>query len=172
MILFYFPTNLQLKRSVVFLPVNAFDGRTFHHQQQKSKATVEQPLLRFPFIHLLANPCDFQTDSMVDSEEHFESTSPEWLRDLPTRNEEIPLAQQALYFLTPFRHLIAVHHQFDEQSSSWNRTRIKEQLTQELKLVVAQVLHLIHHFYSPVSVSSSVWNCLVFLFILKQIANN
>ena len=145
-----------MKRSVVFL-VEAFDGRTFHHQQKSKASTVlEQPLLHFPFIHLLANPCDFQSDMMVH---------PAAEEDFATRNDaEIPLAQQALYFLSPFRHLIVVH-QSDEpsyssinMSSSSNDTRMKEQLTQEFKLVVAQVLHLIHHFYSPVSVSSSLFS--------------
>jgi hypothetical protein len=114
--------------------------------QQKSIATAE-PLLHFPFIHSLANPCDFQTD-MVDSSEE-QDASLVSLRDL-IRNGEIPLTQEALDFLSPLRHLIDVHPvEPNRRLSSSNDTKMKEQSSKELKLVVSQVLHLIHIFYSP-----------------------
>ena len=115
--------------------------------QQKSIATGE-PLLHFPFIHSLANPCDFQTDMVDSSEEHDASLVS--LRDF-IRNGEIPLTQQVLDFLSPFRHhLIDVQSvEANRSSSSSNDTKMKEQSSsKELKLVVSQVLHLIRLFYS------------------------
>ena len=114
--------------------------------QQKSIATGE-PLLHFPFIHSLANPCDFQTDMVDSSEEHDASLVS--LRDF-IRNGEIPLTQQVLDFLSPFRHLIDVQPvEPSRDSSSSNDTKMKEQSSsKELKLVVSQVLHLIRLFYS------------------------
>jgi hypothetical protein len=113
--------------------------------RQNNKGMAE-PLLHFPFIHSLVNPCDLQTD-VVDSEE--QNVSPAYLRD-SSRNGEIPFSQQVLDFLNPFRHFIDV--QSTEPNSS-NNGKMKVQLTQEFKLVVSQTLLLIHRIYSP-SVSS------------------
>jgi hypothetical protein len=130
--------------------------------QQKSIAAAD-PLLRFPFIHSLANPCEFQAD-MVDSSEG-QGASLVSLRDL-IRNGEIPLTQQVLDFLNPFRHLIDVQSVESSRDPIFsNDIKMKEQLTQELKLVVSQVLHLIHIFYSQ-SVSL-VFCFFVFLFFFK-----
>ena len=104
--------------------------------RQKFKEEAE-PLLRFPFIHSLANPCDFQSDVF-----HLQELDAS-LRDL-TRNGDIPLADQVMDFLIPFRHLIQLT---SAGSTSSNDT--KEQSAQEFKLVVSQALHLSRSFYSP-----------------------
>jgi hypothetical protein len=113
--------------------------------QNKRRDTV-QPLMRFPFIYSLANPCDFQSDVFESEESH---ESPSSLRDL-VGNGEIPLAQQALDFLTPFRDLIDVQSAHDP--NNLNDTKSEEEqsvLTREFKLVVSQALHLIRRIYSP-----------------------
>ena len=85
---------------------------------------------------------------MVDSSEE-QDASLVSLRDF-IRNGEIPLTQQVLDFLSPFRHLIDVQPvEPSRDSSSSNDTKMKEQSSsKELKLVVSQVLHLIRLFYS------------------------
>jgi hypothetical protein len=112
----------------------------------KVKKTVE-PLLRFPFVHSLVNPCDFQSDSFDPSESpHSSSLS---LRDL-AGNGEIPLAQQAPDFLTPLHHFMDVRSINEPHNlNSSKREDDKSTLTQEFKLVVAQVLLLVHRIYTP-----------------------
>ena len=71
------------------------------------------------------------------------------------------MTQEDLDSLSPLRHLIDVTVQSVEpsrDSSSSNATKMKEQWSKELKLVVSQVWHWTRLFYSP-SVS------LVFYFI-------
>ena len=65
------------------------------------------------------------------------------LRDL-TRIEDIPLADQVIDFLIPFRHLI----ELPSAGSSYSNDT-KEQSAQEFKLVVSQALQLSRSFYSP-----------------------
>jgi hypothetical protein len=103
---------------------------------------MEEPLLRFPFVYSLVNPCDFKSD-VLECEQQ-DKSSKESMRNL-ARNGEISLAQQVFDFLSPFRQLIEV--QLVEPNSS-DDSKMKEQSTQELKLVVAQALQLIYHFYS------------------------
>ena len=98
-------------------------------------------MLRFPFIHSLANPCDFQFD-VFDSRGHEDES---FKRDLP-RKGEMSLDQQVLDFLAPFRHLIEL--QSVEPSPSKDTNITDDQLKKELKLVVSQALQLINYLYS------------------------
>ena len=128
----------------------------------RQKSITVEPLLRFPFVHSLANPCGYllPTGVTVGREKlnHFESSDQQEITLAPLRdiNKEIPLTKQVLDFLGPFHDLI---QQSYKPTLSMNNTLINEQSTQELILVVSQALQLIFSIYSQ-SVSNS---CLLLL---------
>ena len=94
--------------------------------------------MRFPFVHSIVNLSDFKSDSF-DSETHASSLS-----------SRISFAQQAVDFLTPLRHLMDVRSINEPHNlNSSKREDDKSTLTQEFKLVVAQVLLLVHRIYTP-----------------------
>lgn len=117
------------------------------------KRTLE-PLLRFPFIHSLANPCGFALDSssfptiqswLTERQvNHFETT-PAPLGSLRTVDLS-SLAEQALVFLGPFREILSASNG-RRYSSSY--TTEDHSLTEELKLVISEAVHLIRRIYAP-----------------------
>jgi hypothetical protein len=128
-------------------------------QQFRSKSATAEPLLRFPFVHTLANPCGFQLEPATpnnlvtaDAERqnpanHVDTLARHRLALAPLRDvrEDIPLDQQVLDFLGPFREIITSVNQHSLNETKMN----KEQSRQELQLVVSQALLLIRRIYSP-----------------------
>lgn len=132
---------------------------------QKKNTDSSEPLLRFPFIHSLANPCNFALEivslspfpalhnllleeqelNQLNSENQHVSPVP--LRNLAA-NAEISLAQQALDFLGPYRDLIDVQSVKPRYVNDKKREE-QSSLTKEFKLVVSQTLNLIRRIYSP-----------------------
>lgn len=133
---------------------------------QKKNKDSSEPLLRFPFIHSLANPCNFALEivslspfpalhnllleeqelNQLNLEEQHVSPVP--LRNLAA-NAEISLAQQALDFLGPYRDLIDVQSVKPRYVNDKKKREEQSSLTKEFKLVVSQTLHLIRRIYSP-----------------------
>jgi hypothetical protein len=128
--------------------------------QFRSKSATAEPLLRFPFVHTLANPCGFHLlepetpNNLVTAEterrnpaNHVDTLARHRLALAPLRDvrEDIPLDQQVLDFLGPFRELITSVNQRSLNDTKMN----KEQSRQELQLVVSQALLLIRRIYSP-----------------------
>jgi hypothetical protein len=129
----------------------------------RNKETTE-PLLRFPFIHSLANPCNFALEIvsltpfpvlhnlLVKEQSRFDSGEqlvlPAPLRYL-TPSGEIPLAQQALDFLRPYRDVIDVQSTDPRYVNDKKREEGQFSLVEEFKLVISQVLLLVRHIYSP-----------------------
>jgi hypothetical protein len=126
-----------------------------------SKSATVELLLRFPFVHSLANPCGFQLENSAapsssavtaDAERqnaanHIDTLAQHTLVLAPLRDvrEDIPLDQQVLEFLGQFRELITSVNQRSLNDTKMN----KEQSRQELQLVVSQALLFTRRIYSP-----------------------
>lgn len=123
------------------------------------KKTVE-PLLRFPFIHSLANPCGFALNStssfptiqswLTERQVNHLETTPAPLGNLRPvdLSGESTLAQQSLAFLAPFREILSVPNG-PRYSGVKYSSEDQRSLTEELKLVTSEAGHLIRRIYSP-----------------------
>ncbi|XP_057380191.1 uncharacterized protein LOC130702524 [Daphnia carinata] len=123
------------------------------------KKTVE-PLLRFPFIHSLANPCGFALNSnssfptiqswLTERHVNHYETTPAPLGNLRTLDlsGESTLAQQSLAFLIPFREVLSAPNGSRYSGVKYS-SEDQRSLTEELKLVVTEAGHLIRRIYAP-----------------------
>jgi hypothetical protein len=128
--------------------------------QIRSKSATVELLLRC-VVHSLANPCGFQLEHSAapsssavtaDAERqnaanHIDTLAQHTLVLAPLKDvrEDIPLDQQVLDFLGPFRELITSVNQRSLNDTKMN----KEQSRQELQLVVSQALLFTRRIYSP-----------------------